>query len=195
MTIPLKREAGGDLELFTAANVLDIDVVEPRSGGHIIVGATLGASDEVRLGVTTRTTRVMGEFAVDGNFDMTLGNITNIGEMEVNAQVWHVPVINNTATGAVTIALASNNAFRLGLTGTITGLTVTGGAPNNGWSAWLRLKILGASPPYTISWFAAKWVNDVEPPISTLLQNESIMVQMVRESGDYIFSWSGPYPA
>lgn len=86
MTIPLKATANGELELFASGDTLNVDVIEPRSAGHIIIGATLGAGDEVRLGVVSRTTRVMGEFAVDGSSTITT-NETVTGTFNANGDV------------------------------------------------------------------------------------------------------------
>ncbi len=86
MTIPLKSNAVGDVELFAAADVLAVDTIEPRSGGHLVIGNTLGASDEVQLGKIGETVRVIGDLEVDGSSTITTDE-TVTGTFNANGDV------------------------------------------------------------------------------------------------------------
>jgi len=87
MAIPLKiNTTVGRADQFLVADALNIDAIEPRSGGNLVIGATLGASDEVRLGVVGETVRVLGDFAVDGAETITTSS-TITGTFAANGDV------------------------------------------------------------------------------------------------------------
>lgn len=186
MTIPLKRETSGDLELFTAANVLDIDVVEPRSGGHIIIGATLGAGDEVRLGVASRDVRIMGPLSVDGTLDMTAGAIINCDGLELVGVAGHTLQAQDTATGATTIDWNDGNHHRLTLTGNVT-LSFTDLAVAGGNSVVGIIKVIQGSGSYTITWSnIASWVGGVAPGIAAIPNTDGMYIQAIWDGSEYI---------
>lgn len=79
MSIALKVDTGtGRLAQFLASDQLDIDQIEPRSAGNLIIGSTLGAADELRLGVSGEVVRVMGDLVVDEDVVIT-GDLTVSG--------------------------------------------------------------------------------------------------------------------
>lgn len=87
MAIPLKlNTTTGNLARFLTADALDIDTIEPRSGGHLVIGATLGVGDEVRLGAVGETVRVMGDLEVDGSSTVTV-NETVTGTFNADGDV------------------------------------------------------------------------------------------------------------
>jgi len=88
MALPIKLvTSSGNLRLFEASDALDIDTIEPRSGGNLVIGATLGASDELRLGVSGEIARVMGDLVVDEDAVITGNLIVNGTTTSVNSEV------------------------------------------------------------------------------------------------------------
>jgi len=114
MAIVLKvNSTTGNLERFGAADVLDIDTIEARSGGHLVVGATLGAGDQLQLGNATGSgtgdVRVMGDLKVDGTETVTSTETVN-GTFNANGDV---NLGDNTAANTINLGGGTNDTVVL----------------------------------------------------------------------------------
>lgn len=115
-----------------------------------------------------------------------------VGTHKALKLVWHPPVIDSTATGAVAVDLSTSNVHRLTITGSITALTLTNPENGGNWTIHLVPNATGRTIVWTTS---VIWVNDIEPGVASLSANERIKVHMDREGGQLFASWSGPYAA
>jgi len=94
MSLALYINSVGSLEQIAAGETLDIDIIEPASAGHLVIGATLGTGEELRLGAAGAAgdgdVRVMGDFYVDGSSTISVdetvtGNFAVDGNTDLGA--------------------------------------------------------------------------------------------------------------
>lgn len=196
MTLPLKYLGSGKLSYFATADVLNVDTVEPRSAGHLVIGATLGASDEVRLGVVGETVRVMGVLAVDTSLDMTTGNIDNAGaisclDIDVDGKSTHELQAQDTATGATTVNWNNGQEHRLTLTGNVT-LSFTNLSPAAAMTGAIKI-VMGGAGSFTITWPTVAWVGNIEPSISTIPVTDGIYAFFKWDGAEYVGSFTAQF--
>lgn len=132
MAIALKlNTATGRMARLAAGDALDIDTIEPRSGGDLIIGATLGAGDELKLALSGENTRVLGSLIVDEDLIVS-GTTTSVDTENVLVQDNHLYlnsgyeteaaqtgglVVNNLPTGTNDSVAATGFTAGSGMTG------------------------------------------------------------------------------
>jgi len=88
MSLAIKYDSTvGLLAQFTTSDALEIDEISQRTaGGDMKIGANLGSGDELQLGKSGETVRVMGDLAVDGAETVTSSE-TVTGTFNANGDV------------------------------------------------------------------------------------------------------------
>lgn len=135
MAIALKIDTGtGRLAQLLAADTLDIDQIEPRSGGNLVIGSTLGAADELRLGVSGEVTRNLGDLIVDENLTVTGnlivdGTVTSVDSETVLIADNHLYLNQNYETNSAQTGGLVVNYLPTATTDTVAATGFTAGVP------------------------------------------------------------------
>ena len=127
MTFPIKLvTSDGNLRQFEVADVLNIDAIDVRGTGDMLIGASMGASDELKLGSATSDVRVLGDFFVDGS-EIVSTDETITGVFTANGNVNlgdnSGDIINLGGGTTDTVNLLADLEPGLGVVGLGTGLT------------------------------------------------------------------------
>jgi len=128
--------------------------VAGKTGDITLSRADVGLANVDNTADVNKPVSAATQAALDDKVSSTLGGQESV-------------VINNTATGSVTLSLASGNIFSLRLTGNITGLTITDAMSGRGcsFSLYITQDTIGGR---TISWpSSVKWPGGSIPTLST----------------------------
>jgi len=178
MTIALTVDTTtGNLRQINAAETLQADAIDriTSGAGHLTIGATLGASNELQLGSASNVTRVEGDFAVDGGLDQTLdANSQDIIGIDVATNDAEHNM-GNQAGASLTLNANNGNFQRLTLTGNITSITMT--VPTSGIGRFQFKFIQDGTGSRTVTgWPAAvQWPGGTAPTFSTAASSEDIV--------------------
>jgi hypothetical protein len=81
------KYASGRLRQFAETDVILVDGLDRRSAsGNIVLGASLGAAEELQLASTTSTVRILGDFIVDGSSTVSVDETVS-GEFSCEGDV------------------------------------------------------------------------------------------------------------
>lgn len=88
MPIPIRlNSTTGNLQQFATGEELLVDKIDRLAGsGHLVIGDSLGAGEEIKLGTATSDVRVLGDLLVDGSETVST-NETITGTFTANGDV------------------------------------------------------------------------------------------------------------
>jgi len=112
MSFALEINNDGNLERIGVGDTLNVDNIDVAGTGHLVIGASLGTGDELRLGVAGTPgdgdVRVLGDLRVDNNLYVSGSSTISVDETVTG---------DFAVEGNVDLGLGSGDNIRIGSTG------------------------------------------------------------------------------